>query len=73
MRPSRVLTAEHLGELGSAELLQELEATYSDARDQFYTQRSIVASIVFLVQLVISLIIAVFFLQRRKPQVRIEL
>ena len=73
MRPSRVLTAEHLGELGSAELLEELETTYSDARDQFYAQRSIVAWMVFLVQLAISLAIAVFYLQRRKPQVRIEL
>jgi hypothetical protein len=73
MRPSRVLTAEHLGELGSAELLEELELTYSDARDQFYAQRSAVVWVVFLAQLAISLAIAVFFLQRRKPQVRIEL
>jgi hypothetical protein len=73
MRPSRVLTAEHLGELGSAELLQELETTYSDARDQFYAQRSAVVFAVFLAQLAISLAIAVFLLQRRKAHVRIEL
>jgi hypothetical protein len=73
MRPSRVLTAEHLGELGSAELLEELEAAYGDARDQFYAQRNAVVWMVFLAQLAISLAIAVFFLQRRKPQVRIKL
>lgn len=72
MRPSRVLTTEHLGELGSGELLEELEATYNDARNQFYAQRNAVVGMVFLAQLAISLAIAVFFLQRRKPQVRIE-
>ena len=73
MRPSRVLTAEHLGQLGSAELREELEQTYSDARDQFHAQRAAVVWMIFLAQLAISLAIAVFFLQRRKPQVRIEL
>ena len=73
MRPSRVLTAEHLGELGSAELLAELEAAYRDARDQFYDQRSAVVWIVFAAQLGVSLMIAVLYLQRRQPQVRIEL
>lgn len=73
MRPSRVLTAEHLGELGSTELRDELEATYRDARDQFYNQRNAVVWMVLAVQLGISLAVAVFFLQRRKPQVRIEL
>jgi hypothetical protein len=73
IRPSRVLTAEHLGELGSAELLEELEATYSDARDQFYTQRSAVVWMVFLAQLGVSLVVALFFLQRRKPQVRVDI
>lgn len=72
MRPSRVLTDENLGELGSAELLEELEATYSDARDQFYGQRAAVVWMIFFVQVAISLAIAVFFLQRRQPQVRIE-
>lgn len=70
IRPSRVLTAERLGELGSAELLAELEATYSDARDQFYAQRSAVVWMVFAAQLGVSLAVALFFLQRRKPQVR---
>ena len=73
MRPSQVLTAEHLGELGSPELLNELEATYRDARDQFYSQRSAVVWMVFLAQLGISCAVAVFILQRRTPQVRIEL
>jgi len=73
MRPSRVLTVEHLGELGSTELRDELEATYRDARDQFYNQRNAVVWIVFAAQLGISLAIAVFFLQRRKPHVRIQL
>lgn len=73
MRPSLVLTADHLGELGSPELLAELEATYSDARDQFYSQRSAVVWMVFLAQLGLSVLVAVFFLQRSKPQIRIEL
>ena len=73
MRPSRVLTAEHLGELGRPELLAELEAVYRDARDQFYDQRSAVVWIIFLAQLAISFAVAVFFLQRRRPQVRIDL
>lgn len=73
MRPSRVLTAEHLGELGSPELLEELEATYSDARDQFYAQRSAVVWMIFLAQLGVSLAVALVFLQRRKPQVPVDL
>ena len=73
MSPSRVLTAEHLGELGSAELHAELEATYRDAGDQFYSQRNAVVWMVFAAQLGIGFIVAVFFLQRRKPQIRIEL
>jgi hypothetical protein len=73
MKPSRVLTAEHLGELGSPELLGELEAIYQDARDQFYAQRNAVVWMVFLAQLAISFAVAVFFLQRRKPQIRIDL
>jgi hypothetical protein len=73
MRPSRVLTVEHLGELGSAELFDELEATYRDARDQFYSQRNALVWMIFAAQLAISFAVAVLFLQRRRPQVRIEL
>jgi hypothetical protein len=73
MRPSRVLTAEHLGELGRPELLAELEATYKDARDQFYAQRSLVVWMIFATQLAISLAVALFFLQRRKPHARFDM
>lgn len=73
MRPSRVLTTQHLGELGSAELLEELEATYKDARDQFYFQRSAVVWMVFMTQLGVSLSVALVYLQRRKPQARTDI
>lgn len=73
MRPSRVLTAEHLGELGRPELLAELEATYKDARDQFYAQRSLVVWMIFATQLAISLAVALFFLQRRRPHARFDM
>jgi hypothetical protein len=73
MRPSRVLTAANLGELGSPELLAELESAYRDAREQFYGQRSALVWLVFLAQLGISLALAVLFLQRQRPHVQIEL
>jgi hypothetical protein len=68
-RGAQVDRVEHgnLGDLGDPKLLAELRAAYIDGQQQFSNQRNGVILAVLAVELGISFLIAVCFLQRRRP------
>jgi hypothetical protein len=67
LTPAQVLTRGNLGALGDPALLRELRGSYLDGQAQFANQRNAAVLGVFAVEMVISFLIAVLFLRRRRP------
>ena len=67
-----MLTAQTLGKFGSGDKLQRLRSAFEVGQDQFVNQRNLVILVVFAVELLTSLFIALVFL-RPRPAVIVEL